>query len=101
MPPIGSSEIVCAERPGVGHREEALQSLDFGNALFGIHTSQYLTEKAGRSIGATTPSVEFAHNQNRIESQWSPICFLEVLGVRLCSRPTSEPVFLGSPIETA
>jgi hypothetical protein len=43
MPPIRSREVACAQRSRVGHREYALQPLDFSNALFGVHPSQYPT----------------------------------------------------------
>ena len=38
MPPIRSQEITWAQRSRVGHREDALQPLDFSNALFGVHS---------------------------------------------------------------
>jgi hypothetical protein len=38
MPSIRSSEIACAQRSRVGHREDALQPLDFGNGLLGVHS---------------------------------------------------------------
>jgi len=41
MPPIRSQEITWAQRSRVGHREDALQPLDFSNALFSVHPSQY------------------------------------------------------------
>jgi hypothetical protein len=47
MPPIRSREVACAQWPRVGHREDALQPLDFSNALFSVHRSQYLTESQG------------------------------------------------------
>jgi len=68
VPPIRSREVACAQWSRVGHREDALQPLDFSNALFSVHPSQYLTERQGGQFGATTPSVEFAHNQNRLFS---------------------------------
>jgi hypothetical protein len=52
MPPIRSSEIACAQRSCVGHRENALQPLDFSNALFGVDPSQYLAERQGGQFGA-------------------------------------------------
>jgi len=44
MLPIRSREVTCAQRSGVRHREDALQPLDFGKGLVGVHPSQYLTE---------------------------------------------------------
>ena len=41
MPPIRSREVACAQRSRVRHREDALQPLDFSNALFSVHPSQY------------------------------------------------------------
>ncbi len=38
MSPIRSREVACAQRSSVGHREDALQSLDFSNALFSVHS---------------------------------------------------------------
>jgi hypothetical protein len=38
MPPIRSREVDCVQRSRVGHREDALQSLDFGNGLRGVHS---------------------------------------------------------------
>jgi len=43
VPPIHSREVACAQRSGVRHGEDALQSLDFGDGLFSINPSQYLT----------------------------------------------------------
>jgi hypothetical protein len=40
MLPIRSREVACAQRSGVRHREDALQSLDFSNGLFSIHPFQ-------------------------------------------------------------
>jgi hypothetical protein len=37
VPSVRSSEVACAQRSGVGHREDALQPLDFGDGLFGVH----------------------------------------------------------------
>jgi hypothetical protein len=47
VPSIGSRDVTGARRSAVGNRENALQPLDFSNALFGVHPSQYLTERQG------------------------------------------------------
>ena len=49
VPSIGSRDVACAQRSRVRHGEDALQSLDFGNGLIGVHPSQYLREGAERS----------------------------------------------------
>jgi hypothetical protein len=38
MPPIRSRQMVQAQRSRVGHREDALQTLDFSNALFSVYS---------------------------------------------------------------
>jgi hypothetical protein len=43
VPPIRSREVARAQRSRVGHREDALQPLDFSNGLLGVHPSQYPT----------------------------------------------------------
>ena len=55
VPSVRSSEVACAQRSRVGHREDALQPLDFSNALFSVHRSQYLTERRGGQFGAASP----------------------------------------------
>jgi len=40
---VRSREVDCAQRSRVGHSEDALQPLDFSNALFSVHPSQYPT----------------------------------------------------------
>jgi hypothetical protein len=40
VPTIRSREVACAQRSGVGHREDALQQLDFGDGLFSVHPSK-------------------------------------------------------------
>jgi hypothetical protein len=37
VPSIGSHEVECGQRSRVGRRENALQTLDFGNSLLGVH----------------------------------------------------------------
>jgi hypothetical protein len=44
VPSIRSREVAWAQRSGVGRCEDALQSLDFGNCLLGVHPSQYETQ---------------------------------------------------------
>ncbi len=60
VPSVRSSEVACAQRSRVGHREDALQPLDFGNALFSVHPSQYLTERHRGQFGATSPKTATA-----------------------------------------
>ena len=55
VPSIRSREVALAQRSGVGHREDALQPLDFNNALFSVHPSQYLTERQGGQFGVASP----------------------------------------------
>jgi hypothetical protein len=38
VPPIRSRDGACTQRSRVGHREDALQPLNFGNALFSVHS---------------------------------------------------------------
>jgi hypothetical protein len=38
VPSVRSPEVARAQRSGVRHRENALQSLDFGNGLLGVHS---------------------------------------------------------------
>jgi len=38
MPPIRSGEVAWAQRSTVRHREHALNALDFGNSLLGVHS---------------------------------------------------------------
>ena len=45
MPSVRSRKVACAQRSRVGHREDALQPLDFSNAPFRVHPPQYLTER--------------------------------------------------------
>ena len=52
VPSVRSSEVACAEWSCVRHREDALQPLDFSNALFSVHPSQYLTERRRGQFGA-------------------------------------------------
>jgi hypothetical protein len=66
--PIRSREITGARRSAVGNRENALQPLDFSNALFGVHPSQYLTERRRGQFGAASPPVEFVQSQHRLFS---------------------------------
>jgi len=47
VPAIRSREIPQAQRTGIRHGKEALQPLDLSNALFGVHSSQYLIERQG------------------------------------------------------
>lgn len=54
VPPIRSREVACAQRSRVGHREDALQSLDIGDSLLGVHPSQCLTERRGGQSGAAS-----------------------------------------------
>ena len=44
MPAIRSREIAEAQRSRIRHRKHAFQPLDFGNGLFSVHPSQYLTQ---------------------------------------------------------
>jgi hypothetical protein len=37
---IGSRDVAPAHRSGIGHCENALQKLDFGNGLFNVHAAQ-------------------------------------------------------------
>lgn len=37
VPSICSGDVACAEWSGVGNSEDALQPLDFGDGLFGVH----------------------------------------------------------------
>jgi hypothetical protein len=54
VPSIYSREVARPKRSRIGHREHALQLLDFSNALFCVHPSQYLTEPPG---GQTAPEI--------------------------------------------
>jgi hypothetical protein len=45
VPPIHSSEVACAQRSRVGHRENALQPLDFSNGLLGVHSVSIIQQK--------------------------------------------------------
>ena len=45
VPSIHSREVTRAHRSGVRDGEDALQPLDFGNGLFSVHPSHYLTER--------------------------------------------------------
>jgi hypothetical protein len=56
VPPIRSRKVACAQQSRVWHREDALQPLDLSNALLGVHTSQYLTERQGGQFGAASGS---------------------------------------------
>src|ERR1035438_1249555 len=60
VPSVRSSEVACAQRSRVGHREDALQPLDFSNALFSVHPSQYLTERRRGQFGAASPKTAIA-----------------------------------------
>ena len=51
VPSIGSGEVTRAQRSRVGHREDALQPLDFGDGLLGVHPPQYLTERRRGQFG--------------------------------------------------
>ena len=44
VPSIDSPEVTRGQRSGVRQGEDALYQLDFGNGLFSVHLSQYLTE---------------------------------------------------------
>lgn len=37
VPAIRGAEVALVQRPGVGHRQDALKTLDFGNGLLGVH----------------------------------------------------------------
>ena len=39
VPSIGSRDVAWAQRSHVGHREDALQPLDFGDGLFSFHSA--------------------------------------------------------------
>jgi len=55
VPSIGSRDVACTQRSGVGHCEDALKALDFGNGLLGVHPSQYLTQARQGSNGSGIP----------------------------------------------
>jgi hypothetical protein len=55
MPSIHSPEVTRAQRSGVRHGEDAFYQLDFGNGLFNVHPSQYLTEMRRGQFEAPSP----------------------------------------------
>jgi hypothetical protein len=64
VPAIRSREIARAQRSGVRHCEDALQSLDFGNGLLGVHSMSMIQQKrrgVKRSGLLRVPRPQFAH----------------------------------------
>jgi len=47
VPSIGSRDVRTIQRSRVGHREDALQPLDLGNGLLGVHPPQSSSTKLG------------------------------------------------------
>ena len=60
VPSIHSREVARAQRSGVRHGEDALKPFDFGNGLFSVHPSQYLTERRGGQFGVASPKTATA-----------------------------------------
>jgi hypothetical protein len=54
VPSIHSREVTRGHRSGVRDVEDALQPLDFGNGLLGVHPSHYLTEMQEGQFEATS-----------------------------------------------
>jgi hypothetical protein len=50
VPAIRSREVAWAQRSVVRHCEDALKVLDFSNAPFSVHPSQYPIEMQAKSI---------------------------------------------------
>jgi hypothetical protein len=67
---IRSREVARAQRPFVRHREGALQQLDFGNSLLGVH-SVPLSNMSGAIV------------------KWSRICYRALRGGDLCKNDHS------------
>jgi hypothetical protein len=76
VPSVRSSEVACAQRSRVGHREDALQPLDFSNALFSIHR---------------LPSSSTRQERVKRKSHWSFLSDLCVSSQFASARPLSEP----------
>jgi len=60
VPPIRTREVARTQRSSVWHCEDALKTLDFGNGLFSVHPSQYLTERRGGQFGVASPKTATA-----------------------------------------
>jgi hypothetical protein len=45
VPSIGSREVAWAHRSGIGHGEDALKPLDFGNGLLSVHSLSIIQQK--------------------------------------------------------
>ena len=57
VPSIGSREVALAERSGIGHCQDALQPLNFGNGLFSIHPASMIQYET--RIGQTEVALLF------------------------------------------
>jgi len=41
VPSVRGSEVACAQRSRVGHREDALKVFDFGDSSVNVHAAQF------------------------------------------------------------
>ena len=41
VPSIGSRDVLCAQRPGIRYRKDALKPLDLGDDSLSFHPHQY------------------------------------------------------------
>jgi hypothetical protein len=80
VPSIRSREVACVQRSRVGHREDALQPLDFSNALFCVHPPISIANGLRSGFGyyaASAPTLQCAPSESTNCASTPPkSCFL-------------------------